>query len=124
MKIKFDHVLLILYLAILSPAGIYCARAQDASYPIPDAFEEAEAERDRVIYSPGEAEPATNNKVHAITSQKDTVSVKAGNVRNANSPTGQKNAPNPPASQNDDSVLSFNFLYYLFEKYKMQDIVD
>ena len=24
----------------------------------------------------------------------------------------------------DDSILSFNFLYYLVEKYKMQDIVD
>ena len=26
--------------------------------------------------------------------------------------------------QDDDSILSFNFLYYLIQKYKMQDIVD
>ena len=27
-------------------------------------------------------------------------------------------------TEDDDSILSFNFLYYLVEKYKMQDIVD
>lgn len=27
-------------------------------------------------------------------------------------------------SADDDSVLSFNFLYYIIRKYKMQDIID
>jgi hypothetical protein len=26
--------------------------------------------------------------------------------------------------QDDDSILSFNFLYYIIQKYKLQDIID
>ena len=29
-----------------------------------------------------------------------------------------------PKNQSDDSILSFNFLYYLIQKYKMQDILE
>lgn len=29
-----------------------------------------------------------------------------------------------PKSGGDDSILSFNFLYYIIQKYKLQDIVD
>ncbi len=29
-----------------------------------------------------------------------------------------------PRNQTDDSILSFNFLYYLIQKYKMQDILE
>jgi hypothetical protein len=31
---------------------------------------------------------------------------------------------NKSEESNDNSILSFNFLYYLIQKYKMQDIVD
>lgn len=29
-----------------------------------------------------------------------------------------------PAKQKDDSILTFNFLYYIIQKYKLQDIID
>jgi hypothetical protein len=32
--------------------------------------------------------------------------------------------PSQNAKSQDDSILSFNFLYYIIEKYKLQDIVD
>jgi hypothetical protein len=30
----------------------------------------------------------------------------------------------PAPKQEDESILSFNFLYYIIQKYKLQDIVD
>lgn len=35
-----------------------------------------------------------------------------------------KDPPKSPPAEPDNSLLSFNFLYYLIQKYKMQDIVD
>jgi len=120
MKIKFHHVLLSLNLAILTPAGIFTMQAQDASYPILDSYD-SEAEKEKVMYSPGEADPLLNNKVSAA---KDSILSKPGTLRvNKTQAEGPKNSAKP-SSQEDDSILSFNFLYYLFEKYKLQDIVD
>ncbi len=125
MKIKLHHGLLILCLANFCPAGIYCAQAQEGSYSIPDSYEEAEAERDRVIYSPGETEPLANSKVQVSVTRDSAVARPAGALSDQASGESQKNSSKSPASsQDDDSLLSFNFLYYLFEKYKLQDIVD
>lgn len=121
MKSKLHQVLLTLLLAILTPAGIATLRAQDASYPAADSYEsEIDEERDRIIYSPGEAD--ANNRVHVIAG-KDSVGVRPNQVRPAKPQESAKNSAKP-SSQEDDSILSFNFLYYLFEKYKLQDIVD
>lgn len=125
MKIKLHRGLLILCLANFSPAGIYCAQAQEGSYSIPDSYEEAEAERDRVIYSPGETDPPSNSKVQ-ISVPQDSVVARSAGVSADDTPREslKKSSKSPASSQEDDSVLSFNFLYYLFEKYKLQDIVD
>lgn len=124
MKIKLHHFLFTLYLALLAPAGILTLQAQDASYPILDSYDtEADKERDRVIYSPGEADPQLNNKVH-VSAAKDSIPSKPSTLRSIKTQAeGSKNSAKP-SSQEDDSILSFNFLYYLFEKYKLQDIVD
>lgn len=124
MKIKLHPILITLFLAVLTPAGFLTIQAQDASYPILDSYDtEEEKERDRVIYSPGEADPLLNNKVHVATA-KDSIQSRPNYPRAVKTQAdGPKNS-GKPASQEDDSILSHNFLYYLFEKYKMQDIVD
>jgi hypothetical protein len=120
MKSKLQPLLLTLLLAILTPAGIAALRAQDASYPAIDGHEtEADAEIDRIIYSPGEAD--ANIRVHVIAG-KDSITTRP-QVRPAKQPEASRNS-SKPSSQEDDSILSFNFLYYLFEKYKLQDIVE
>lgn len=40
------------------------------------------------------------------------------------SPVVPKAQNAPGNEEQDDSILSFNFLYYLFQKYKMQDILE
>ena len=120
MKSKLHPVLLTLLLAVITPAGIATLRAQDASYPSVDVYEnELDAERDRVIYSPGEAD--ANNRVHVVAG-KDSMNTRPVQMRVNKQPEAAKNSAKP--SSQEDDILSFNFLYYLFEKYKLQDIVD
>ena len=120
MKSKLHPVLLTLLLAILTPAGIATLRAQDASYPLSDTYEaEVDAERERIIYSPGEVD--ANNRVHVVAG-KDSITTRPTQVRPNKQPEAAKNSAKP--SSQEDDILSFNFLYYLFEKYKLQDIVD
>lgn len=101
-------------------AIVQSAQAQDASYPAVEAVDsESEFNRERVIYG-GEGDPMVNNKIHVPVVSRDSAIVRP-------SKTVKADAPKPtakPASQEDDSILSFNFLYYIFEKYKMQDVVD
>lgn len=121
MKIKLHHVLITFFLAVLSPAGILAVKGQDASYPIPESYDaEADKEREKVMYSPGEADQLLNSKIQ-VSVPKDSTQSRTRVVRSQ--PEAPKNS-SKPSSQEDDSILSFNFLYYLFEKYKMQDIVD
>jgi len=122
MKTNAGCVLVALLLALLSPVGMKSAMAQDASYPLPEYDEvESERERERVIYAPGEADPLLNNKIHYAAS-KDSALVRPARSIRPQSETAKNSGK--PASQEDDSILSFNFLYFIFEKYKLQDMVD
>lgn len=124
MRIKPGHVLFTLCLAILTPAGVLSVQAQDASYPILDSYDwEADKEREKVIYSPGEADPMLNNKAQ-VSPARDSALSKPASPRIIKAPAEGSRNSSKPSSQEDDSILSFNFLYYLFEKYKLQDIVD
>src|SRR5687767_4991405 len=129
MKIKLHHIFLSLLLTLA--AFINTSFAQDATtnqdYQITDT-ERDKFERDKVIYSPGEGDSRFTPKGSAIpTTGKDSVVVAKPN------PQIQKAKPEQPVkaaekqqqqTKNDDSILSFNFLYYIIEKYKLQDIVD
>ena len=120
MKRKLHPVLITLLLAILTPAGIATLRAQDASYPTVDTYEaDIDAEMDRIIYSPGEVD--ANNRVHVVAG-KDSINTRPAQIRPTKQPEAAKNSAKP--SSQEDDILSFNFLYYLFEKDKLQDIVD
>jgi hypothetical protein len=83
-----------------------------------------------VIYAPGEGDPLLTTKTQ-VSQSRDTASSRTSPafVRPQSAPgettrSNGSSAPPKSQSQEDDSVLSFNFLYYLFEKYKLQDIVD
>ena len=122
MKSKLHPVLLTFLLALLTPAGIATLRAQDASYPAADTYEsDADAERERIIYSAGEVD--ANNRVHVVAGKDSITTRPTTQVRPNKQAEAAKNSAKPASSQEDD-ILSFNFLYYLFEKYKLQDIVD
>lgn len=131
MKIKLHHILLSLGLA--GPAFISSSFAQDAAtnqdYQITDT-ERDKYERDKVIFSPGEGDSRFSTKGSqsmGANTGKDSIVVAKPAVQI------QKAKPEQPVkaaekqqqqTKDDDSILSFNFLYYIIEKYKLQDIVD
>ena len=77
-----------------------------------------------MMYTPGELDPAFKKSQVGGAIVKDSASMKpAVRPGKIQTPDSSKTPVKRP-SQDDDSILSFNFLYYIFQKYKMQDIVD
>lgn len=133
MKIRLIQILILATIGFLS-AGIP-ASGQDGS---PTDYENSDAERDRyererIINSPGEGEiryiPRNPNPqspaVVAKTTSDTAVSRPMPIAPPAVKPEQPAKPPEKPVAQReDDSILSFNFLYYIIQKYKLQDIVD
>lgn len=140
MKISLYHIASVICLA--ATAGITTVQAQDnvnQEYEITDT-ERERYERDRIIFSPGgegetryvspRTEPtgstAGNNPKDSVNTTRATTPAKAQPVL----PTVRKEVPgkNPtkqlPPKQDDDAILTFNFLYYIIQKYKLQEIIE
>ena len=120
MRIKFQHILFAFLLSVITPAGLILVQAQDTSFPgteVDALGVDKEADK---MYSPGELDPAF--KKARTSTLKDSLAIKPG-VR-TKAPADTSKTPVKKPSQEDDSILSFNFLYYIFQKYKLQDIVD
>ena len=118
MKRNFTHLLgfAIVLLALVS----FTANAQEGSSPndgipsneIPDMSFRPELQEERpLLYEPTpNGEKATNSKEHLIAAPK------SGKSKSAEG----KN----PATKPEDDALSFNFLYYIIQKFKISDIVE
>lgn len=132
MKIRVKVVLFVAMLALL--AVRLPALGQDASvqeYDVSNA-ERDRLERDRIINSPGEGElrympraPITQST--ATPAVKDTATSKPVMVvpqTRARVDQPAKQPEKPMNAREDESILSFNFLYYIIQKYKLQDFVD
>ncbi len=115
----------IVLLVILLPVGVFSVQAQEANYPVFDNndSEDGDIEREKVMYSPGEGETQLNSRVY-VSPGKDTSSTRPLTIRASKPQSEVKKSASKPTAPEDDSILSFNFLYYMFEKYKWQDIVD
>lgn len=119
----------------------------DVNLPDPDKYD-----IEKVMSTPGESDskfvykpitdpdPGVNSKdtltahsgTNNHTTQHPTSNVTRLRIEKTMPPatkeTVQKQSKNqeesPKAKTDDDSIMSFNFLYYIIEKYKLQDIVD
>lgn len=106
-----------------SPFGLVMVQAQDASFPGTEVDElGVDKETEKMMYTPGELDPAFR-KAQTSTARDSVVIKNIPRPHKIQSPDTSK-APVKRPSEEDDSILSFNFLYYIFQKYKMQDIVD
>jgi hypothetical protein len=102
-------------------------------YEITDS-ERERYERDKVIFSPGgenetryvaprnqptgSSSGITKDSVASSTPSKPTQAVPVRKEVPGKNPTKQI-----PPKQDDDAILSFNFLYYIIQKYKLQEII-
>jgi hypothetical protein len=116
MKNSLHFTLLVL---LLFTAG--SAFAQESGSPSFENYDsENLVERDRMVPSGGSVDPPKS----VVRPQRDTAQVKAPK-RNVFKPSPVVPIDeSKPKQQGDDSILSFNFLYYLIQKYKMQDILE
>lgn len=125
MRIKVRDLLFALLLSIASPCGFILVNAQDTSFPGTEVDDlGVDKESEKMMYSPGELDPAFRKAQTSSSAIKDTAAIRAvSRIPKSQSPDASKTPVKRP-SEADDSILSFNFLYYIFQKYKMQDIVD
>lgn len=128
MKLKLQHISLIIFLALLGPGGFFATNAQDAPSLVTDSYD-THSDGDRVIYLPGgEAEPSGGgNSKPAPAAARDSASAMPQTTHRVLRTPGENLKPSQANKQNteeDESILSFNFLYYIIQKYKLQDIVD
>jgi hypothetical protein len=127
MKISLYHIIFTLSLAIATPSGIVCINAQDAGYFNEGSNDDGDT-KERPHYSPGgEGESMTSGATRVHTPVLSRDSARTSPIRTLAIPTTSgADANKSAARQNDedDSVLSFNFLYYIIRKYKLQDIMD
>jgi hypothetical protein len=101
--------------ALVLLLGCYETKGQEAGSPSFEAYDkDPRNEREKAIAHP---EIMEDQKI-----TKDSVSFRPRSVYKP-SPVAPK-GNDPAGSENDHSILSFNFLYYLIQKYKMQDILE
>jgi hypothetical protein len=124
MKLKLHHILVTTCLSILTPACFSTLYAQDASFDETSVS----SEKERVNYYPGgEGEPSGGGSTMSTTNTKSTTALRDSSSFKTYVPARGPAEPskhNAKPSHDEDDVLSFNFLYYIIRKYKLQDIVD
>jgi hypothetical protein len=124
MKVAIHHIIFTLTLAVITPSGIVCSNAQDAGF----FNENANESEERMHYGPGgEGEPASASTVrsHATLAPRDSAATtRTLKILTPTTTTEAAKSVSRQSEEEDDSVLSFNFLYYIIRKYKLQDIMD
>ena len=145
MKTQLHHIFIIASIASTALADFSYAQEDGAGELEISDSEWEKAERDKILYSPGEGEARYVPK-HSVSttqpqsskdspketlkesdlktgiqSQQKTKSEASSHASKASEKQSPKAQPKPSG---DDTILSFNFLYYIIQKYKLQDIVD
>jgi cytoskeletal protein RodZ len=135
MKPNLYHILFSFLALFLTQTSLFAQDAPDYNHP--NSYEH---DASTYTYSDSEVKNGSSSKAGAATTARDSVAAvrMAQRVRPAlPEGTGTKGEaskqPQAPAqaapaagqgNSEDDSILSFNFLYYIIQKFKMQDIIE
>jgi flagellar motor protein MotB len=117
MKLNLSHLLAVVTF-ILTLSAVSSASAQDGApvneYPELSPFQDPTLKEDKpLIYEP---EGKSTQKEQTVNTTTTTSSSK---------PKAKTAEPSKTAaSKNEEDALSFNFLYYIIQKFKVSDIVD
>jgi hypothetical protein len=122
MKFRWHYIVVVLF-CLVFPACITSVFAQDSDI---EDVEVMATEAEKMLYSPG-GETELRYGSSSVVLSKDS----ASNLPNLTPARKPKELPAKPADKQntskedeEDSILSFNVLYYIIQKYKLQDIVD
>jgi hypothetical protein len=129
MKIRLHHILILIFVASLGVVS--SAHAQEFGLPEMDITEPENGgvDREKIMTSPGEADNRYSSKSSTTTNTPtdsaattSAAPVPTPKIKAEKQPPAIKPAVEKQSKEEDDSILSFNFLYYLIQKYKLQDI--
>lgn len=124
MKLNLYNTILSIGLSITASAAFSAASAQDMQYPLVTEFSDSTLiDSDKVLIAFGEPEPRKASK-DSLANASKTHGTRNVKISEANKTIVKPESENQSKAEADDSILSFNFLYYIFQKYKLQDIVD
>lgn len=117
MKGRIDKIFLIAALLVVGAAG--SVAAQNAGMSDSEVTVAPDNNSERAIFAPGD-ESRYVTRPAGLYAPSDSVTLQMQDfpMQRAQKPA-DKSAP-----KKDDSILTFNFLYYIIQKYKLQDIID
>ncbi|HYG19079.1 MAG TPA: hypothetical protein VD816_09115 [Ohtaekwangia sp.] len=134
MRLSFYHILSAFAFLMCAFACTTATYAQDGGFPLNETYDsdpdysdlpapsgEGEARLNTPKIIPASVTPTRDSAAVRVPAQRH---LKSADKAAESSKNGAKNRENRKQPEDDDSVLSFNFLYYIFQKYKLQDIVD
>jgi hypothetical protein len=121
MRISLYRTLLFGSFVFFATAGT--VMAQDAGMSDVEIADDRDEENEMLLSSPG-GEGEVRYIPKASSARKDSLAMQVIDpvLKQKTEPVG-KPADKQPVKE-DDSILTFNFLYYIIQKYKLQDIVD
>lgn len=126
MKRALSHISLLLFVLIGAQVSVYAQDGPDNEQPIFD---------DKVYHeSPvGDMDTEADNKVltpiSKSNSSRDSSAVRVTTTtqrtpNKTNQEIKENKTPPQQAQSGDDSILSFNFIYYIIQRFKLQDIIE
>ena|SRR5688500_3356554 len=121
MKRWVPHIIFLIILLMYTGG----ASAQDAGMSDTEiAGERAAVDGERLVLTPGEMEVRYIPRASGVYAPSDSIALHAMDfpMQQAAQRPADKNEKQP--TKKDDSILTFNFLYYIIQKYKLQDIID
>lgn len=112
----------VLCLLLLSAGAAF---AQDAGMSDVETVVERNAEGEKAVFVPGESQVRYIPRATGVYAPADSIALQIHDfpMQQAARPA-EKTSEKQEAAKKDDSILTFNFLYYIIQKYKLQDIID
>jgi hypothetical protein len=127
MKSAFSYITLLLFVLISSQVVVYGQDGPDNEHPV---YEDKVYNEAPVVDVDGDSDNKVLTPVTKSSVAKDSSSVKFSlpAQRSANKSNQEVTKENKPQAQQaqsgDDSILSFNFIYYIIQRFKLQDIIE
>jgi hypothetical protein len=127
MKRALSHIALLLFVLIAAQVSVHAQEGPDNEQPI---FEEKvyhespvndmDGETDNKILTPSVKAASRDSSAVRIT----IPTQRAPNKTNQEASKENKPHPQQATQSGDDSILSFNFIYYIIQRFKLQDIIE
>lgn len=112
--------------ALLLSLASMPAVAQDAGMSDVEIIDDATAGDERVVFTPGEDLRYVPAAGTGMLMARDSIALQIHDfpMQRAAQKPADKAADKQNSKSKDDSILTFNFLYYIIQKYKLQDVID